>query len=190
MILSDEKIIELFWRRDENALKMTAEQYGRYCTSISMGILHDSWDAEECVNDAYLRLWNSIPPARPPVLRAFLGRIVRNLALDRYRRNHRARRDRDQEVSLEELMDELGDCFPADEEISCTGLDALHEYLSDFLEQETPLNRKLFVGRYWYNYSLSVLASYYGLTEGAADVRLRRTRARLRVYLEERGIGL
>lgn len=188
--MNDEKIIELFWNRDENALKETAEQYGRYCTGISMGILHDAWDAEECVNDAYLRLWNSIPPARPSVLRTFLGRIVRNLSIDRYRQKNRARRDQHLEVSLEELMEELGDCLPADDDPACAVLGGLSEYMSDFLEQETPLNRKLFVGRYWHNYSLAVMAACYRLSEDAVEIRLRRTRARLRMYLEERGIIL
>ena len=185
--MNDEKIIELFWNRDENALKETAEQYGRYCTGISMGILHDAWDAEECVNDAYLRLWNSIPPARPSVLRTFLGRIVRNLSIDRYRQKNRARRDQHLEVSLEELMEELGDCLPADDDPACAVLGGLSEYMSDFLEQETPLNRKLFVGRYWYALAVSDLAERMDMTANAVSLRLHRTREKLRVYLEERG---
>ena len=99
--MKDDGIIELLQSRDEKAIEMTAERYGRYCMQIAMNILHNEWDAEECVNDAYLRLWNSIPPARPKVLRAFLGRIVRNLSIDRHRSIHRAGYNSDLEVSLE-----------------------------------------------------------------------------------------
>ena len=188
--MKDDGIIELLQSRDEKAIEMTAERYGRYCMQIAMNILHNEWDAEECVNDAYLRLWNSIPPARPKVLRAFLGRIVRNLSIDRHRSIHRAGYNSDLEVSLEGLMEELGDCIPSDDEVPGSVLEALPGLFDDFLEKETELNRKLFVGRYWHGYSMAVLAEGYGISEDAVDGRLRRIRERLRNYLEERGIQI
>lgn len=188
--MNDEKIIELFLSRDEKAIELTAERYERYCIQIAMNILHNQCDAEECVNDAYLRLWNSIPPARPKALRTFLARIVRNLSIDRHRTTHRAGYNSDMEVSLEGLMEELGDCIPNDGEASYTALQELPTLLNSFLEKENPLNRKLFVGRYWHNYSMALMAECYGISEDAVDGRLRRTRERLRVYLEERGIQI
>ena len=188
--MKDDGIIELLQSRDEKAIEMTAERYGRYCMQIAMNILHNEWDAEECVNDAYLRLWNSIPPARPKVLRAFLGRIVRNLSIDRHRSIHRAGYNSDLEVSLEGLMEELGDCIPSDDEVPGSVLEALPGLFDGFLEKETELNRKLFVGRYWHGYSMVVLAEGYGISEDAVDGRLRRIRERLRNYLEDRGIRI
>ena len=186
--MKDDGIIELLQSRDEKAIEMTAERYGRYCMQIAMNILHNEWDAEECVNDAYLRLWNSIPPARPKVLRAFLGRIVRNLSIDRHRSIHRAGYNSDLEVSLEGLMEELGDCIPDDDEIPYAVSEELPSLFDAFLETESALNRKLFVGRYWHGYSMALMADCYGISEDAVESRLRRIRGRLRMYLEERGI--
>ena len=186
--MDDEKIVELFWERDEAAIRETDEKYGRYCTSISMGILHSEYDAEECVNDAYLALWNSIPPHRPRVFRTFLGRIVRNISINRHKSTHRQGYDRAMNVSLEELMEELGDCFPSDDEINRETSEVIKEALQSFLKKQDALNRKLFVGRYWHGYSLSELAEAHGLTEGAVEIRLRRTRKKLKHELNERGI--
>ena len=116
--MNDEKIIDLFWKRDETAIKETDKKYGRYCSTVSMSILHNELDAEECVNDAYLSLWNSIPPHRPQVLRTFLGRIVRNISINRHKSTHRQGHNCYMDVSLEELMDELGDCFPSDDDMT------------------------------------------------------------------------
>lgn len=188
--MSDETIIDLFWKRDENAIKETDRKYGRYCSTVSMSILHNELDAEECVNDAYLSLWNSIPPHRPQVLRTFLGRIVRNLSINRHKSTHRQGYNRYMDVSLEELMEELGDCFPSDDDMTNTLSKEIKEHLQAFMEEQDALNRKLFVGRYWYSYSLSMLAGSYGLTEGAVEIRLRRTRKKLKKYLNERGISV
>ena len=186
--MSDEKIIELFLSRDEKAIELTAERYERYCLQIALNILHNHSDAEECVNDAYLRLWNSIPPACPQSLRTFLARIVRNLSIDRYRSSHRGGYNSDMEVSLEGLMEELGDCIPDDDEIPYAVSEELPSLFDAFLETESSLNRKLFVGRYWHGYSMALMADCYGISEDAVESRLRRIRGRLRMYLEERGI--
>ena len=188
--MHDEQIIELFWERDENAIKETDKKYGRYCSAVSMSILQSELDAEECVNDAYLSLWNSIPPHRPQVLRTFLGRIVRNISINRHKSTHRQGYDRYRDVSLEEIMEELGDCFPADEDMTNTLSREIKEYLQAFLREQDALNRKLFVGRYWHSYSISRLSASYGLTEGAVEIRLRRTRTKLKKYLNERGISV
>ena len=188
--MNDEKIIDLFWKRDETAIKEADKKYGRYCSTVSMSILHNELDAEECVNDAYLSLWNSIPPHRPQVLRTFLGRIVRNISINRHKSTHRQGHNCYMDVSLEELMDELVDCFPSDDDMTNELSGEIKEYLQAFLREQDALNRKLFVGRYWYSYSISRLSASYGLTEGAVEIRLRRTRTKLKKYLNERGISV
>ena len=188
--MNDEKIIDLFWKRDETPIKETDRKYGRYCSMISMSILHNELDAEECVNDAYVSLWNSIPPHRPQILRTFLGRIVRNISINRHKSTHRQGHNCYMDVSLEELMDELGDCFPSDDDMTNELSGEIKEHLQAFLREQDALNRKLFVGRYWHSYSISRLSVSYGLTEGAVEIRLRRTRTKLKKYLNERGISV
>ena len=177
--MDDFSIIELYWRRDENAIAETARAHGRFCLGVSMNIVGNRADAEECVNDTYLRTWNSIPPQRPTSLRAFLGRIVRNLSIDRYRENHAACRNADLTVAL----DELASCLPAPDEAQ----GELVALLEAFLYTEAMLDRQLFVGRYWHAYPVKELARHYGLTANAVSLRLSRVRERLRAYLEERG---
>ncbi len=180
--MNDPAIIELYFARDEQAIRETAAAYERYCMSISMGILGSAADAEECVNDAYLCLWQTIPPRRPPSLKVYLGRIVRNLSISRYRAAHRQKRNRDLEVSLSELEE----CIPLAEDQS----GELREHLEMFLRGLDPLDRRLFVGRYWHNYPSRTLADAHGLTVNAVHLRLMRVRERLRTYLEKEGYTL
>ncbi len=177
--MNDTDIIALYLARDEAAIKETEAAHGRYCMGISMGILNDRSDAEECVNDTYLRAWNSIPPANPPSLRHYLGRIVRNLSISRYRENHRKKRNSDLEVSLSDLEA----CIPMREEEAGDLLPLLER----FLRGESPLDRKLFVGRYWHNYSPATLADAHGLSKNAVNLRLMRARERLKEFLEKEG---
>ena len=110
-MLTDEEIIALYFARDEQAIAETAARYGAFCHRLSVSILHDEGEAEECVNDTYLQVWNTIPPQRPQSLRAYLGRIVRNLSLNRLRDLRREKRNQGLTVSFEELED----CIPVDE---------------------------------------------------------------------------
>jgi RNA polymerase sigma-70 factor (ECF subfamily) len=180
--MDDFSIIELYWKRNEDAIAETAKAHGRFCFGVSMNIVVNKADAEECVNDTYLRTWNSIPPQRPTSLRAFLGRIVRNLSIDRYRENHAACRNADLTVAL----DELASCLPAPDDIE----GELIPLLEEFLYGEEQLDRRLFMGRYWHAYPVKELARHYGLTPNAVSLRLSRVRDRLRAYLEERGYRL
>ena len=173
--MDDKQIISLFFARSEQALTETERQYGRYCMTVSMNILKREQDAEECVNDTWLRAWNAIPPTNPTSLKAWLGRVVRNLSLNRLR----ARRNRDTELAL----DEFAGCLPLREEDA----DELPALLDEFLVQSDPLDRKLFVGRYWYAHPVKQLAEVYGLTPNAAAIRLYGMRERLRAFLEGRG---
>ena len=107
--MNDQEIIALYWAKEERAISATAEKYGSYCHTIAYNILYDRFEAEECVNDTYLGAWNSIPPQRPNRLAAFLGKITRNLALNRYKRNHAAKRGGGQ---VEIALSELENCIP------------------------------------------------------------------------------
>ncbi len=180
--MTDHEIIALYLARDEAAIRETGTAHGRYCMSVSMGILGDRRDAEECVNDTYLRAWNSIPPANPPSLRTYLGRIVRNLSISRYREKHRQKRNTDLEISLSELEA----CIPMREEQA----GELLPLLERFLRSESVLDRRLFVGRYWHNYSPQVLSEAHGLSQNAVNLRLLRVRERLKVFLEKEGYTL
>ena len=180
--MDDLDIIELYFAREEKAISETQAKYGSYCQKISMNILGNAEDAEECVNDTWLKAWNSIPPERPGVLRLFLGRITRNLAIDRYRANRKSGRNRELELSLEELSA----CIPLQE----TQAGELPALLDDFLRMTPPDDRRLFVLRYWHAHSVKSLAETFHMTTGAVSNRLWRTREKLRTYLTERGYTL
>ncbi len=179
---SDAAIIELYFARDERAIAETDATYGRYCMSISMGILESISDAEECVSDTYLTAWQTIPPKRPTSLKLYLGRIVRNLSISRYRRERRHKRDRTPEVSLSELEA----CIPMQEDQSSE----LRDLLEHFLRGLGDLDRRLFVGRYWYGYAPQTLADAYGMTANAVNLRLMRVRENLRHFLTQEGYSI
>ena len=174
--LTDAEIIDLYFSRDEAALEHTAKNYGAYCTSVAMNILNDPSDAEECVNDTYLRAWHSIPPQRPAILRLFLGKITRNLAIDKYRANKS--RHRELEVALEEIAEFL----PAKEEDDGNLTVLLSEFLSTLPAEE----RDLFVLRYYHGHSVARLAKAFRMRPNSLSARLYRTREKLRAYLTER----
>lgn len=176
--MEDKKIIELYFARDEQAILQTAARYGKLCQQIATHILGNRSDAEECVNDAYLKLWNSIPPARPRSLSAFISRITRNIAIDRYRSLHSKRYNRDMEVALEELAE----ITPAD-----TSQEVLTELVQVFLRSLEDTDRRLFLGRYWYASSVKDLAKAWDMTPNAVSLRLRKTREKFKTFLLERG---
>ena len=177
--MEDRDIIALYFARSEEAIKHSSAKYGTYVMGISMNILENHSDAEECVNDTWLKAWNSIPPQNPPSLKVYLGRLARHLSIDRLRTLTRLKRNRELEVAL----DELAECAAPDD----GDVTALTHALDEFLAELEPLDRKLFVGRYWHLYPVSVLADAYNLTPNNTSVRLHRTRERLRVHLTERG---
>ena len=180
--MNDQEIIALYFARDEQAIRETDARYGKTCMQVSMNILRSRPDAEECVNDTYLKTWDSIPPARPASLCAFVCRIVRNLSLNRLKELTAAKRSRDLTVSFEELEA----CIPMPDEES----PALAEELAAFLKTEGETDRALFVGRYWFACSVEELARRTGLTKRAVHMRIFRTRERLRAYLTERGYSV
>lgn len=184
--MQDSDIVELYWQRDESAIAETSRKYGNYCHKIAQNILACHEDSEECVNDAYLAAWNSIPPARPAALAAYLGRLTRNLAINRYKANNAAKRGGG-ELALS--LDELDDCIP-DPVAEERSAEELGRLISDFLHAQPATARQAFVRRYFYNDSISDVAQGFGLTVSAAKSMLHRTRLGLRSYLEEHGINI
>lgn len=177
--MKDHDIIELYFARDEEAIVETNKKYGAYCHSIAQNILKSTPDAEECVNDTYLKAWNSIPPERPGALKVFLGCIVRRLSLDRYRSWHTAKRDKTLEVAFEELSE----CVAmGDEETPI-----LREFLNEFLNSLDPKERITFMRRYWYAMTPAMIAKADKVSVNAVTVRLYKTRNKLRNFLAERG---
>ena len=171
--MEDSQIIALYWDRSEKAIAETARKYGKYCLTIARNILNNDEDAEECVSDAYLRLWNAIPPMRPNRLQTYLGRIVRNLSLNKQEEASAEKRGAGQ-IPL--ILDELAECIPADpREDTVTDSILIKDVLDRFLDTLTPEARKVFVRRYWYMSSLKEIAQEYGISEGSAAVSLMRT---------------
>lgn len=186
--MEDHEIVQLYWDRAQGAIPATAEKYGRYCASIARNILENPEDTEECVNDAYLRAWNAMPPHRPAVLSAFLGKLVRNLAFHRYQKA-RAQKRGGGEVAL--ALDELAECVSGGDAVE-QALDrqALTQALDTFLGSLRPRERQLFLCRYWYADRVADIAGRFGLTANHVSVTLSRTRAKLRAYLTERGFDV
>ena len=177
-------IVDLLWQRDESALDSTRQKYGKYCQSIAEGILGSREDAEECVNDAYLRVWQSIPPARPRIFKSFLGRMTRNIALDRYDYNTAEKRGQ-----TPELLSELGDCIPDTSENESSDT-ALAGAINSFLVSLPERTRVIFMQRYFYGCSVRSIAERYSMSEVNVKVTLLRARAKLRAHLEKRGISI
>ena len=181
--MKDQDIVSLYFDRNQNAIKYSQAKYGGYCMSVSMNILQSRPDAEECVNDTWVKAWQTMPPQKPNNLKAFLGKITRNLSIDRYRSLHASKRN----IDLEIAMDELGDAIPmpddTDENLLCGLLD-------EFLRSLPQTDCRLFLGRYWYGHSVATLAGHYGMSANTVSQHLYQTRQKLKVFLGERGYSV
>lgn len=186
--MDDGKIVQLYWDRDERAIFATSDKYGAYCASIARNILGNAEDAEECVNDTYMSAWNSMPPHRPSVLSAFLGKITRNLSFNRYKCNTADKRGGGEAPAvLEEIAELVSDTDSVEQEIDRR---ELVKAIDAFLEQLPADKRSIFVCRYWYFDRIAHIASRFGMTENHVSVVLSRLRAKLHRYLLERGFEL
>lgn len=185
--MEDAAIIDLYWQRDEAAIAETNRKYGRFCHSIALNILSVHEDAEECVNDTWHRTWNAIPPQRPNALRAWLGKIVRNLSLDRWRKNRAQKRG----CGLEQLLTELEDCVPvAESPESLIETTELSHYISGWLDTLPSADRALFIRRYWYGEGLDRLAAESGMPPGRLAQKMFRLRNNLKLTLEREGVTI
>ncbi len=184
---TDKRIIALYQARNEDAIEMTDVHYGSFSRTLSYRIVHSHEDAEDCVNDSYLKLWDTIPPTVPKSLKAYLGRIVRNISLTLFRKKKAEKRDEDANV----LLSELEDCIPAENNVE-RALDhmILVQLLESWIRTEKEENRNLFVLRYWYGESVSELAERFRIPKSKVADRLYRMRARLREYLEGEGVSV
>ena len=186
--MEDERIIELYWARDEEALRQTGLKYGPYCRAIALRILEDPQDSEECVSDAWLRAWNAIPPERPAALRAFLAALTRHLALNRARDASRLKRGGGQAVlALDELRDSVPD--GGGPERVCEDR-AVTEAIERWLRAQPTEHRVAFLRRYWYCDSVADVAARMGWPEQRTASLLRRLRLRLKTHLEQEDITL
>lgn len=185
--MNDSKIIKLFFERSEQAIKELSEKYGKVCTKIAYNILNNTQDAEECVNDAYLGVWNTVPPQNPNPLQSYVYRIVRNLSIKKYRANTAAKRNSTYDVAL----DELENCFPSSVSAD-DGFNAKEtaRIINEFLASLDKENRIIFVRRYWYSDSITDIAKQFGRNEHNISVRLSRTREKLRKHLIKEGITI
>ena len=183
--MTDERIIELFFARSERGIEELDTKYGATCHRIAQNILGNKEDAEECVNDAYLGVWNSIPPKKPSLLSAFLFKILRNLSITRYHANTAQKRNSFYDIAL----DELGETISTEESVEkeCSQKE-LTTTIEGFLDTLTRENRVIFVRRYWFSESYTEIAKRTGLTEKNISVRLTRIREKMKEYLSERGI--
>ncbi len=183
--MDDEKIIELYNSRSESAIKETKQKYDLYLMKIADNILHDKMDDEECVSDTYVRTWNSIPPAHPRSLRAFVGKITRNNALNRVRDENRLKRI---PSDLQVILDETSDMIPAasdtEKEIE---MGQIIEIINSYLEQNSVRKRVAFIRRYWYLDSIKEISERLGMSASNVKMTLKRQREEIKSILKKEG---
>ena len=186
--MDDQMIIDLFWRRSSDAIADTAKKYGNYCYRIAYNVLANTEDSEECVNDTYLKVWESIPPTRPSRFSAFIGKITRHLALNRYAYLTAEKRGGSQ-IPL--ALEELSDCIP-DHKTPAQIVEEkeLGKVINQFLGDLPTESRKIFLQRYWNVMSVKDIAEMYGITESKVKMSLMRTRQKFKRFLEKEGIEL
>ena len=184
--MEDRQIVELYWQRSEQAVAETDRKYGRYCEAIAYAVCSDRQDAEECVNDTWLRAWNAMPDERPTALGAFLGRITRNLAINLFERKNRQKRGGGQ---MTVALEELEDCIPGREDPQRqVELEELRQALGRFVAELNETEKMVFTARYWYLKSVEEIAGRMGFTQSRVKSLLFRLRRRLGRYLEEEGL--
>ncbi len=183
--MEDAQIIDLYWQRSEDAIPETESKYGRYCRAIADNVLSNALDAEECVNDTWLAAWNSMPDNRPAALPPYLGKISRNLALDRLAARRAAKRGGDQ---TDAVLDELAECLPGGEDPeSAAEVKELADRINRFLRTLPETERLIFVSRYWYMAPIEETAVRFGFTRVKTAAMLHRTRKKLHTQLKKEG---
>lgn len=184
-MITDEKIIELFFERSEQGIQELDIKYGKVFHKLSYNIVSNQQDAEECVNDAYLGAWNAIPPAKPDPLLTYICKIVRNISLKIYYRKEAAKRSSHYTVAMEEIEAYIADLNTVESEIEARELARIIE---SFLDTLTIENRVIFMRRYWFSDNCKDIAEFVGLTEKNISVRLTRIRQKMKDYLIEREV--
>ena len=181
--MEDQRIIDLYWQRDEQAIRQSDKKYGRYCYTVAYSVLGSHEDSAECVNDTWLGAWNAMPPERPSILRSFLARITRNIAIDRYRYGGAQKRGAEVDCAI----DEYWECIPNGDASFDDEL-VLKQAIDGFLEGLDTRTRVIFMRRYWYSMSVGDIAQSLRLSESHVSVILHRTRLKFKEYLTKEGI--
>lgn len=184
--MKDKAIIELYINRLEDAISETQKKYSSLCRSIAYNILRDNSETEECINDTYMKLWNSIPPQIPVILKNYIAKITRNTALQFYRMKHRLKRGGD---TVELALSEIAECVDMTNDVESTadGRETSQE-ITDFLDGLESSRRIVFLLRYWNFMSVKEIAARQGMSEAGIRTSLHRTRNQLKKFLEEKGI--
>lgn len=184
--MDDEKIVDLYWKRDESAISETKTKYGNFCYAIAYRVLQNNEDAEECENDTYLEAWNSMPPQKPSVLSAFLGTITRRKSIDKRRKKTAEKRGGGEyELSVYELENCIPDERTIDEQLE---VEELAKIISTFLRELPKTERNVFLRRYWYFDSIKEICEKYGFGQSKVKMMLSRTRQKLLARLEKEGV--
>lgn len=181
--MEDQNILALYVSRNETAISESDQKYGRYLHTVAYNILYDHEDARECVNDTYVNAWNCIPPHLPLVLRSFLAKITRNLALNRYHKEMAKKRQGEVDMAIEEYYE----CLPSGE-MPTEDAVVLKMLIDSFLSSLPERTRIIFLQRYWYFLSMKEIALLHGMREGAVKTCLMRTRNKFKQYLEKEGV--
>ena len=181
--MEDERIVMLYWQRDESAIRETKMKYEKYCYTVAYNILHSHEDSDECVNDTWNGAWNAMPPEKPTRLQGFLARITRNIAIDRFRRDSAQKRS----AEVECVIDEYWECIP-NGEASIEDELVLKQAIDGFLASLDTRSRVIFMRRYWYSMSVKDIASGMRLSESNVTIILHRTRSKFKDYLAKEGI--
>lgn len=185
--MDDKRIIDLYWARDEEAIRETSLKYGRLCSHIAKNILASQEDCEECLNDTYLAVWNAIPEQRPSRFSAFVSKIARNLALKKYEYVTAAKRNPKAALSLEEL----GDCVSGTESVEAELENRrIESVIEDFLWQQSDEKRNIFIRRYWYFDSVESICKHTGFSQSKVKSMLFEMRRKLREHLKNEGIEI
>ena len=185
MVLEDEKIIKLYWDRNQTAITTSEEKYGAYCHQVAWNILRQTEDADECVNDTWLKSWEAMPPERPKVLKYFFSAITRNLSLDYYKKSHRMKRGGGQgEVALEELSECISNGQTPEDEVMAEQLGVA---INQFLKAQKERERNVFIRRYYFMETANEIGEKYGLSERNVLMILSRIRKSLKTYLVAEG---
>ena len=186
--MEDSAIVALYWARDEQAVQETAQKYGAYCHTIAYNVVRNRQDAEECVNDTYVQAWNAMPPQKPTVLRAFLGKITRNLSLSVYRAGMaQCRGGGEIPLALEELSECIGQDNDTERKLEAR---ELGRTLTAFLRTEPRNSRVIFLRRYYHLESSREIAQHLGISDSHVRLQLSRTRKKLKAYLKKEGYFL
>jgi len=185
--LTNEKIIDLFSERSEQAIKELSLKYGSLCKNIAFNILHNKCDAEECESDTYLKVWNTIPPQKPQCLIAYVSKIARNISLNSLKYYNQKKRNAD----IDTLFSELCECIPSNKNLAQITEDIIiSKAINEFLRALDNQTRVLFVQRYFYMETAESLSKRFGLSASNVSTKLNRTRTRMKSYLSKKGISI